>query len=339
MLNVAVIGAGAVAECAYLPAIDELPNTHLHAVVDIDEGRARNVATRFSAHGYTTDAERVLDEIDVAIIATPPASHAEIAEACLRAGVHVFTEKPVATSRDEAATLVALAEDRSVHYAVSRQLRESPSCRLVRLFVTNGALGELESFELTFGDRTEWDFASGYRVQESQAWGGVLTDKAPHGLDLLLWIFGDRPTVNWYGDDSFGGLEANARMEIAFDPPGISGEVEFTASRALENVITVRGDRAWIEAHPDEPTATLIDRHTDERTTLSSAREDEPHDYLARIGAQVQRFVESVRTDRTSYVPAREGVPLVSMIEHCYAEREQVIPSWEAPHLRSGRSV
>lgn len=336
MLNVAVIGAGAIAQQAYLPAVRELPNANLRWVVDIDRDRAQTVGTAFGSDGYATDTDTALAETDIAIVATPPAFHAEISRTYLEAGVHVFTEKPIAKTSEEAERLLSLADEQDLHYGISRQQREAPACQLLHRFANNGALGEIEQFRVRFGDRTAWDFASDYRVQAAAAEGGVLTDKGPHVLDIVLWIFGDGCSVARYQDDSFGGLEANSLLALSFEREGISGTIEITGSRQIDHEFSITGTAGEISVDPGGSTGTLMDFDADFEMTVGTSQEC-PNSYLLRIGAQTKRFVDAVETGDATYVPAESGRAVLDLIERCYDTREPMHKSWELVGLDSSQ--
>lgn len=328
MLDVAMIGAGAIATQGYLPAVAELDGADVRWIVDVDESRASRLAEEFDAAGYATDHREVLDDADAAILATPPTFHDEIAEACLRSGVHVLTEKPVATTSRRAEELVALGEDRGLHYAVSRQFRDAPACLLLERWTSSGGIGTVRSFEVRFGDPTEWAFASDYRLRRSLAGGGALTDKGPHVLDVLVWLFDGWFEVDRYEDDSFGGLEANARAELSVRPGGIRGTLEVSGSRDLNDEIAITGAEGRITAGPGGDAATLHDFRTGEEIRLEMPSAGSTS-YLVRVGMQARRFVESIRTGEPTYVPASDGVDVLRLVEDCYESRERLANPWE----------
>ena len=334
MIRLAVIGAGAVAEQGYLPAIEALPDATIGTVIDADDARARAMAAQFDADRHATTHIDHLDTIDGAIIATPPAFHAEIARACLDAGIHVLTEKPVATDVKTARSLVDRAAEAGLHYAISRQQREAPAVRAMRSVLETGGLGNIESFRARFGDQTNWAFASDYRMRSSLSWGGALTDKGPHILDVLMWLLSDLDLqVTRYQDDNLGGLEANLVLTLADDTRDVAGTVEITASRAVPNELTIVGSKGTITADPGAAAASISDYITGERTRITTDGDAHLTDYLARIAAQTNRFVEAIASDASAYVPARTDIQLIDLIETCYATRTVAVEPWEARHL------
>jgi len=103
-VKVALVGAGAFATSIHLPNIDRLPSKFsLHAVCNRSGNKAVNVAERFGAKYSTTNYEELLsdDEVDLVLIATRHDSHGDLALQALKAGKHVFVEKPLTSSQEE----------------------------------------------------------------------------------------------------------------------------------------------------------------------------------------------------------------------------------------------
>lgn len=336
MHRFAVIGAGTVAQIRYVPALLDNPDASLDWVVDVNEERARRVASEAGSAQYATDHTDVLDEIDAVVLSTPPSVHEAIARDCIRAGVDIFTEKPVALSSQDAAELTELSSERGVRYAISRQYREAPACRLLHALVEQGAVGPIESVAARFGDETDWEFASAYRVTKQLAGGGVLADKGPHLLDVVRWILGEDLDVERYADDSYGGLEANAEIAFAVPGSGTTGTLEVTGSRDIANSIEVVGRDGRMRAEPGGTAVRVWTDSIDEETLVTTADQDPPTTSMERMARQVDRFVESLETETVSYVPAESGVHIMEIIENCYENREQLDHSWERVAVTDG---
>ena len=100
-IGYAVVGLGAIAEGAVLPAFAHTRHARLVAVVSRDKKRAMRIGNQFKARPYGSDEyQQCLRDPDVSAVyvATPPGEHASYAIAAARAGKHVLCEKPLATT-------------------------------------------------------------------------------------------------------------------------------------------------------------------------------------------------------------------------------------------------
>lgn len=100
-------------------------------VVDTDEARAREIATKYRIPAHT-DFLPLLAELDLVSIVTPPATHYRVARACLEAGVHVLVEKPVTETVAEAETLIDIATARGLVFQVGHLERFNPAVIALR---------------------------------------------------------------------------------------------------------------------------------------------------------------------------------------------------------------
>lgn len=141
MISVAVIGTGFMGE-NHAHAVSEHPETSLEYAVDVDQARAEEVAETYGAVP-ATDHERVLDVVDAAIVATPPPTHADLAEDVLKAGVHLLLEKPIAERLEDAERVAGAAAGADVIDAVGFILRFDPPHVTVRSRIESGDLGDV----------------------------------------------------------------------------------------------------------------------------------------------------------------------------------------------------
>ena len=119
-VNIGVVGCGAVAQRVYLPEFHRLHGkAALVAVCDRVEERARAAQQRFGARTYYTDLERFLRDsnADIVVNLTPHQAHMPVSMAALEAGRHVYTEKPLAQSVDDATQLIEAARAHHVKLA------------------------------------------------------------------------------------------------------------------------------------------------------------------------------------------------------------------------------
>ena len=196
-LRVAVIGAG-----YWGPNLVRnfrvSPDWELVAVCDLDEARARKVVGDSTTVDVEASLERLLcrDDVDAVAIATPAGTHLAIALAALEAGKHVLVEKPLAASREEAASMVRLARELGLVLMCDHTYCYTPAVRRIRDLVASGELGEVlfvDSVRINLG-----------LVQPDV---DVLWDLAPHDLSILDFILP-------------GGLRAESVAAHGADPIG-----------------------------------------------------------------------------------------------------------------------
>jgi len=110
-VKVGVVGTGDVASHTYLPGIASFPNVELVAVCDIVEERARWAKEEFGAKECYTDFEEMLEQADIEAVVdlAPIAAHGALNRKALQAGKHLYTEKSMATTMEDADAIVEMA--------------------------------------------------------------------------------------------------------------------------------------------------------------------------------------------------------------------------------------
>ena len=126
-MRIAIVGCGYVAEF-YLKTLPLYPQIQLMGVMDRDDQRAARFSAYFSVPRYRSLDELLVDpRVELVVNLTNPRSHFAVSKACLEAGKHVYSEKPLATSFSEAKQLVDLADQKGllISSAPSRVLAET----------------------------------------------------------------------------------------------------------------------------------------------------------------------------------------------------------------------
>jgi predicted dehydrogenase len=141
----------------------------------------------------TADLSRALSdpEVDMAIVATPPATHLPIAQECLDRGKHILLEKPLEVSFERSKELVALAARCSLSFGVVLQHRFRPGSLRLRELLAAGKLGPVQAASV----RVPWWRPQEYYDQAGRGslqrdGGGVLLTQAIHSLDLFRSLVG-----------------------------------------------------------------------------------------------------------------------------------------------------
>ncbi|WP_423750689.1 aldo/keto reductase [Salinirarus marinus] len=185
-MECAFVGCGAAAGL-YAAGLDA-STLSLAAVCDVERARAEELVAPRDATAYA-DIDAMLDAEAAPLVVnlTGHEAHAPVTRRCLRAGRHVFSEKPLALSGAEASDLLALAERRGVALGCAPLNHRSETQRQARHVLADGRLGtvRLAYAHAHVGRVTEWhdDPASFLRV-------GPLYDGAVYPLNLLVEWFG-----------------------------------------------------------------------------------------------------------------------------------------------------
>ncbi|MFP4344992.1 MAG: Gfo/Idh/MocA family oxidoreductase [Anaerolineales bacterium] len=191
--GVGLIGAGDFGEfCA--GAYEGLDEVRLVAVADVDHARARAVAPRGAAV-YADYRELLADPaVDVVAVNTPPHLHAQLAREAAEAGKHVFVEKPLATSLEDARAVIAAAERAGVQVSVDFVLRHHPLHRLAAAVIHSRALGPFRHWALE-NLATDEGLGPDHWFWDPERSGGIHVEHGVHFFDLCNFLVGQVPTV------------------------------------------------------------------------------------------------------------------------------------------------
>jgi predicted dehydrogenase len=164
--------------------LHEHPGAEVVAVCDSREEPLDKVAKRYPSVRTSTDFETILaDELVEAVaIATPVSSHFPLASAVLEAGKHVFIEKPLAASANEARELIELAERRGLVLMPGHTFLYSPPVNLIADLLRAGDLGEIYFVSMS---RVNLGL---HQPDVSVAW-----DLGPHDFSILRYWLDETP--------------------------------------------------------------------------------------------------------------------------------------------------
>lgn len=201
-LNIGLIGAGFMGK-AHSMAYATMPMFFWPSpaipvrkvVTDISEESAKDAAARFGFEKYTSDWKKVIEdpEIDIVDISTPNDSHAEIALAAAEAGKHIFCEKPIARTSEEAKKMLDAVEEAGVKNMLAFNYRRTPAVALAKKFIDEGAIGKILNFRGTYLQDWSADPASplSWRFQKKIAGSGALGDIGTHVIDMARYLVGE----------------------------------------------------------------------------------------------------------------------------------------------------
>jgi predicted dehydrogenase len=219
-VKLALIGCGDVAQRDYLPEMHRLDGrAEIVAVCGRSLGRARDVAARYGIPAWYDDLDRMLAEsgADGAINLTPIQAHTETTLAALRAGKHVYSEKPVATSLADARRIRDEASGRGLTLVCAPSVLLFPQVRFAWEAVASGTIGPVHAaLGRGYGGVPPW---SGYPSDPSPFFaqgGGPLADMGVYPLHALTGILGPARRVSAFA--------AQAQRDFVVDDGPFAGK-------------------------------------------------------------------------------------------------------------------
>lgn len=226
-MRFAVVGCGNIAPF-YLNTLPLHPELELAGVADLDEERAAKLSAYYTVRKYESVAQ-VLDDSTVELVVnlTNPRSHYSVSKACLEAGKHVYSEKPLAMSLSEAEELVELAAARGLHVscAPSRILAETGQT-MWKALRDNAigkplvAYGEMDGGLIHLGNYKDWKNELGVPWPFKDEFEvGCTVEHAGYIVTLLIAYFGPIESVM-----SFGACQVpdKAIGTMDFNPPDLT---------------------------------------------------------------------------------------------------------------------
>lgn len=191
-LRVGVIGLGIGAQ--HVRAYAKHPGCEVVSVCDLDPERTEEAIAQHRGFRVTTEAAELIADpaIDAVSIASYDDAHFAQTEAALRAGKHVFVEKPLCSSLEELRSLRRELEAKpSLRLASNLVLRAAPLYRWLREAQARGELGRIYAFDGDYLYGRVEKITEGWRKDVDDY--SVMLGGGVHLVDLMLWICGERP--------------------------------------------------------------------------------------------------------------------------------------------------
>jgi predicted dehydrogenase len=280
------------------------------------------------------DFKKMIDvaKLDCVFVATPSASHFEVASYALEQGLHVFVEKPLCLDPTQSERLAALAREKQRVNQVGYHNRFIGTFREARRLVVAGALGDVYHVGGTAFGQVVIRPKSGstWRSKKSDG-GGCLHDYASHVVDLMNYIVGSPSTVTSAHLHSIYSADVEDAVFASFlYPSGASGTLETNWSdetyRKMSTTVIVQGTKgklivdrqeckvylrqdAEVEGYPAGWTVRYI---TELQAPVSYYLRGE--EYSAQIDAFVKAIGEGATENENSFASAFETDRVIDMI-------------------------
>jgi predicted dehydrogenase len=299
----------------------EMGRAEVAAVADLDPKKLELVAKRFPAVKVTSDAQELIRDptIDAVAIATPVNTHFELGMAALKAGKHLWLEKPMAETSLQARQLVDAAEKRKLVLHVDHTFIYTGAVKKMKELVRNDELGKILYYDST-------------RVNLGlfQRDVNVISDLAVHDFSILDYLLGEQPVaVSAGGINHFPGTPENlAYITLFYDSGAIAHvNVSWLAPVKVRTVLVGGTKKMFVydDLQPseklkiydkgvsftDDP-AKIYQMRVGYRTGDMWAPKLDESEAL-RVGAE--HFIDCIETKKTSITDGRLGQRVIEIIE------------------------
>lgn len=250
--DIALVGCGRISQ-NHFDAIAKTDGLRLTAVCDIVEERARSAGEAHDVPWFT-DLNEMLKtaSCDIVAVCTPSGLHSPHGIAAARAGKHVLSEKPMATSLSAADALVDACDAAGVRLFVVKQNRLNPPIQLLRRAIEKGRFGRIFMANVT----VRWQRPQEY--YDAAPWrgtwefdGGAIMNQASHYVDLIQWLVGPVESVVAKTATQARNIEAeDSGAAVLKFRSGAIGVIEvnvLTYPRNLEGSLTILGEKGSVK--------------------------------------------------------------------------------------------
>jgi predicted dehydrogenase/threonine dehydrogenase-like Zn-dependent dehydrogenase len=315
-LGIALIGAGNLARWAHLPNIQKIPNSSLRAIHSNSGVRGKGYGIRFGAAYCTTDYKQILKdpEVDLVFITSRNQYHGPQALEALRAGKHVFVEKPMAITEEECRDLVHASKVTGCHLTVGFNRRFAPFYKPLKAQLAK------RNSPAVIGCRVNSPGISGAYWMADPAIGGAILGEACHFVDLMYWLLDAEPvSVSAYTlptgkQDPVGENNMVASFQFA---DGSIGNLTYCTIGSR----TSGGERVEVFMQG----LGVITEDFKRLTTAGSIRRTQRKMFAEKgYGEQIEDFVRDIRAGNPPSVTVRDGArATIGCLRMLQSAREQ----------------
>ncbi len=319
MINIAVIGTGSWGK-NLVRNFASADGAALYAVCDRDAKRLETLSKTYPQAKAVPDIEDVLSDraVDAVVIATDAKFHFEHAKAALEAGKHVYVEKPMCQTADDARRLAALAAKCGRKLMVGHLLLYHPAVVRLKAMVDSGELGEIYYM---YTQRLNL----GVVRSNENAWWSL----APHDISVINYLFGTSPArVSAQGQCYLQeGIEDVVFATLHFGDGRLAQVHTSWLDPHKMRRMTIVGSQKMVTFDDMEPAekvkiydkgavANLTYRSYGEAITLRQGDIHIPKiDTTEPLRLECRHFVESIANDAVPLSDAQNGLDVVRILE------------------------
>lgn len=283
------------------------------------------------------DYLKMLDEVkpDLVAIATESGEHAKIAKECIKRGINVIIEKPIALSLVDAKEIIDLSNKYNVKVCACHQNRFNKAIQKIRYAIENDKFGKL--FHATANIR--WNRGESYYSQAlwRGTWeqdGGALMNQCIHNIDLLRWMMGNEVEEVFAYTDKLNHDYINAEdlgIALVKFKNGSYGTIEGTTNvypKNLEETLYIFGEKGTAKAGGSSVNKLEVWRFSDEDEESALNEFSEEHKNVYGLGHTplYKDMIDAIKDNRTPYVSALDGYRALELVLAIYKSQKENKP-------------
>jgi predicted dehydrogenase len=315
-LRFGLVGAGGIAQ-AYAQAFNESKCCDLVAVADVRPEAAAALAEIVGGKAYD-DYKQLADvELDAVIVATPPATHPEIACFFMDRGKAVLCEKPLTTNVADAEKMIATAEKNNVLFTMASKFRYCDDVVKAKGIIASGVLGDVLQFENAFTAKV--DMSKRWNSDQAMSGGGVLIDNGTHSVDIIRYVLGGIESVLVVDAGGTQGLKVDENVKMfAKTKGGVTASVDLTwgINKELPYFISVYGTNGTLHIGWKESKYKL--NSSPDWTVFGKG-----YDKVASFKGKIENFGDALRAKAELYIKPADALASVQVIDAAYKSMRQ----------------
>jgi UDP-N-acetyl-2-amino-2-deoxyglucuronate dehydrogenase len=252
-IRFALTGCGRIANNHFEALKKHTERAELVAVCDLDSAALESAVASTGAIGYSSHRELLEKSCaDIVVLATPSGLHSTQAVEAANYGLHVMTEKPMATRWRDGLNMVKACDQAGVQLFVVKQNRFNSTLQLLKRAIRQGRFGRIYSVAINvFWTRPQHYYDSAGWRGTWEFDGGALMNQASHYVDLLDWLIGPVESVMAYTATLARSIEVeDSGAAVVRWRNGALGTVNvsmLTYPKNLEGSITVLGEKGTVK--------------------------------------------------------------------------------------------
>jgi len=338
-LKIGIVGVGTIGTM-HAEAFRALGLADVQAICDVDRRKLASKGDKFGVKQRFADYRDLLKTpVEAVCICVPNAAHKQVAIASLKAGKHVFLEKPMAINAAQARQIAQAAARCRRVIQIGMVNRQAAAAQLLRRLIEEGQLGDIYHMRATLIRHRGVPGLGGWFTTKAQSGGGPMIDLGVHWFDLCMWLSGNwKPTAvsaktyskfgckmgdykyvsMWAGPPDYRGVcdvEDYSTGFVRFGAKAtMSFEIAWAANTRDDAFIEILGDKGGARIMHGKP-LTVLTEHNGRLADITPQFDDRVNIFEE----QARKFVAACRGKMPPAATARQGVVVMKLIDAIYA--------------------